>query len=150
MKTLIFKSNGKPRTNVVTVEFVKEGSFVDAMNYFDDAYPVFYHSKNDEEGFDSSIDENGYYVDSNHDLIVTESDLAKSESHTNNVDNTFFRAYYTKTIDELTREEVDAIISSRWVDDYLKYEVLEANAVEVSEEGSYDIEINNRYFVIND
>jgi tryptophan halogenase len=62
METLIFKTvrDLKSRFGRATkIEFVKEGDFIEAMNYFDDTYNVFEKTE-ENEGFDPSIDEKGY------------------------------------------------------------------------------------------
>ena len=108
MKTLIFKRVRDYQSRFgrgTKIEFVKEGDFVEAMNYFDDTYNVF-ETTEDNECFDPSIDEKGYYTDSSGDVIVTFSDLENSKSHICEVDSSAFINYYTTESNDLTDDEL--------------------------------------------
>jgi len=150
METLIFKTVVSPRNNRgETIEFVQEGSFIDAMNLWDVTYPVTHLSDENEE-FDSNIDSEGYYIDSNGEVIVTETELKNSNEHRHFIDNTFFRDYYTKNIDNLNPKEIEAVLNEGWVTDLFKENVLENSTHEVTENDWYDIEFNGKYYQLID
>ena len=108
MTTLIFKTKKDLKSRFasrIITEFVKESDFVTAMNYFDDSDPTFYQTK-ESDNFNSEIDPNGYYINGNGSVIVTDSQLEKSTEH-RNMDNS--EGYYTKNSNNLNREELIAI-----------------------------------------
>lgn len=131
MKTLIFKTVGKPNSNSTKPEFVKEGTFTDAMTHFDYEYPTFFYELGD-EGYNEEIADgaNWYYTDSNADLIVRDLDLIDNEEWENNIDNTFFRSYYTKNINNLSDDELKEVLKQNWLTDSFKEEVIESNGMD--------------------
>lgn len=120
MKTLIFKTVKDLNSrfgNTDKTEFVKEGSFTDAMIHFDDQYPLF-PKQAGEEGFDSSIDAKGYITDSSGEVLFTYSELEDSDYHSVFVDGGFFRGYYTTASNDLTEEELIAVSGSMNAEEY--------------------------------
>ena len=100
MTTLIFatKKNLKSRFgNGEVIEFVKEGMFTDAMNFFDDQYPTFYN------------EETGIYSDSDGNEIISDAKLKASNEHINDIGASFFKNYYTRNSDNLSTDELIAI-----------------------------------------
>ncbi len=153
MATLIFKTVKDLKSrfgNSEKIEFVKEGNFLDAMSHFDDQYNYFEQTP-ENEGFDSSIDEKGYYTDSNGDVIVTFTELKERVNHTCEVDGSYFKNYYTTSSDSLTDDELVALSNQYNAEDYFienGYSKLQFRLAEYFEE--FDKLIENGDFYVKD
>lgn len=119
MKTLIFNTTKNLSSKFGTskiVEFVKQGSINDALNYFDGSKSfgnIFYNEKLEY-----------YYSDNDQGIenaLITKKQIKEEVESTCLVDNFKF---YTLKIDNLSVEELEAIINANYF--YLK-EILEAN-----------------------
>lgn len=72
-QTLIFKTRKDFRSpvNAIITEFVKEGTFQDAMNYFDDQFPVFEREGGGRQWADGGYICTGYELDHCTELTAT-------------------------------------------------------------------------------
>lgn len=68
--------------------------------------------------------DHGYFTDSCGNVVVTISELEKSDEHSNFIDSMFFRSYYTKNIDNLDENHIKCVIDNA---PHLMKDVLEAN-----------------------
>ncbi len=104
MQTLIFrtKRDHKSPVHSIITQFIKEGAFREAMNYFDDQYPI---SFNDETST--------FHWYQNGDIICSVSDLCENPEQTAYVDSFNCLTYYTKDRANLDLAELMAMVADR-------------------------------------
>lgn len=113
MKNLIFLVGCDKK-----VRFVKEGNFIDALIFFNEKVPF-------------TINDNGDALSRFGNIIISKEDLENNVNsnwsyHDHDNDSNNIYAYYTKSINELTKEEITAYLSKSHYSSDIK-EVLELN-----------------------
>lgn len=116
MKSLIFTKQNS------TLEYLKEGDILDAIDYLEGSIitGTLFLNDNNMENFNSEIDPEFYYTDEQGELVLTESEINDGIASLNIDVNTV----YTTKVDSLDEEEILAVVSA---DSWNMNRILELN-----------------------